>query len=201
MELAKPAAKADGSYRNPAPSGASMKEERMEPAGDDLPKPPLDPDVTVDFPRTRDPFHQRRRDRRVQSVIVVALACGGVFGAVSRYAISLAMPTQTGKFPWDTFLINISGAAVLGFILTLLLEQFPQARLARPIIGTGFLGAYTTFSTFMVEAVQLIRDRQPVNAVIYLAASVFAGLLAVWLGMMTARIGIRVERWLQEEMT
>lgn len=173
----------------------------MEPAGEDLSRPSYDPDVTVDFPGTRDLSHQRRRARRVQTVIVVALGAGGIFGAVSRYAISLAMPTVTGKFPWGTVLINVSGAAVLGFILTLLLEHFPQGRLARPIVGTGFLGAYTTFSTFMVEAVQLMRDGRPANAAIYLAASVFAGLLAVWLGMMTARIGIRVERWLQEEMT
>jgi len=123
-----------------------------------------------------------------------------VLGAVSRYAVSLAIPTHADRFPWGTFLINISGSAVLGFILILLIEQFPRGRLARPVIGTGFIGAYTTFSTFMVETLLLIRDGHPAIAVAYLAASVAAGLAAVWIGMSGARIVLRAERWLQQEL-
>ena len=171
----------------------------MEPAGADL--PPIRPHVTTEAGEDVSPTNPRRRSRQVQTVIVVSLGLGGVFGAVSRYALSLALPTETDRFPWGTFLINISGSAVLGFILILLREQFPEGRLARPIIGTGFIGAYTTFSTFMVEAVLLIRDRHPLDAAFYLCASVVAGLAAVWMGMTAARVAIRVERWLQEEIT
>ena len=172
----------------------------MVSASDDAPRIPLDPDVDVGSSDGSDPLVRRRRERQVQAIIIVALGCGGVLGAVSRYALSLAIPTETGRFPWGTFLINVSGSAVLGFILILLIEQFPRGRLARPVIGTGFIGAYTTFSTFMVEAVLLIRAGRPEDAVAYLVGSVSAGLLAVWIGMRSARLVLRAERWLQEEL-
>jgi CrcB protein len=177
-----------------------MKEDLMASANDDVPRISPDPDVDSESRNVSDPLVRRRRERRVDAIIVVALGFGGVLGAVSRYALSLAIPTQTGQFPWNTFLINVSGSAVLGFILILLIEQFPRGRLARPVIGTGFIGAYTTFSTFMVEAVLLIRDGRPEYAVAYLVGSVFAGLLAVWTGMTSARLVLRAERWLQEEL-
>ncbi len=172
----------------------------MASASDDGPRIPLDPDVDLGPGDGLHPLARGRRARQVQAVIVVALGCGGVLGAVSRYALSLAVPTETGRFPWGTFLVNVSGSAVLGFILILVIEQFPRGRLARPVIGTGFIGAYTTFSTFMVEAVLLIRDGRPWDAIAYLAGSVAAGLLAVWIGMTSARLVLRAERWLQEEL-
>jgi CrcB protein len=92
----------------------------------------------------------------------------------------------------------VSGSAALGFVLVLVIEHFPRGRLVRPVIGTGFLGAYTTFSTFTVEAVDLVRAGHTGLALAYLAASVFAGLLAVWTGMTAARLALRAERWLQE---
>jgi len=159
---------------------------------------PVDPDLGVGEPGRRS---QRRRDRRRQVFIVAALGIGGVLGAVSRYALLLAMPTPNGHFPWGTFVINISGSAMLGLLLVLLLEQFSRGRLARPVIGTGVIGAYTTFSTYMVEAVQLIRTGHVDTAVIYVLSSVLLGLFAVWLGMIGARGLVRVERWLQEETT
>jgi len=174
----------------------------MATAGDDgTSRIPLDPDIDFASNGGVDPRGRRKRSRQVQTIVVVAVALGGVLGAVSRYAISLALPTETGHFPWGTFLINISGSAVLGFILILVIEQFPRGRLARPVIGTGFLGAYTTFSTFMVETVELIRDGRPEVAIAYLVASVFAGLLAVWIGMTSARVVLRAERWLQQEVS
>jgi fluoride exporter len=168
-------------------------------ASDDLPHPSITPEIDMRGEGDIYRFDRRRRARQVQGVIVVALACGGVFGALCRYAISLAIPTETGEFPWSTFLINLSGSAVLGFVLILLIEQFPRGRLARPVIGTGIIGAYTTFSTFEVDTVELIRDGHVASAVTYMTASVVGGLLFVWLGMATARLVLRAERWLQEE--
>jgi CrcB protein len=191
---------ADGSYRNPAHMWASTKEKLMASAGDEVPHIPLDPDIDFGPDRRAEPLNRQRRARRGQAVIVIALACGGVLGALSRYAISLALPTETARFPWGTFLINVSGSAALGFILILVIEHFPRGRLARPVIGTGFLGAYTTFSTFTVEAVDLVRSGHPEIAFAYLAGSVVAGLLAVWTGMTSARVVLRAERWLQEEI-
>jgi CrcB protein len=174
-----------------------MKEERVRSTNEGEPRVPLDPDGDLGY--VRSPTAGARRARQTHATILVALGCGGVLGAVSRYALSLAMPTHTSRFPWGTFIVNVSGSAVLGFLLILVIEQFPRGRLARPLIGTGFIGAYTTFSTFTVEAIQLIRDGRPAVAVAYLVASVVAGLVAVWFGMISARMVLRVERWLQQD--
>ena len=99
-----------------------------------------------------------------------------------------------------TFVINISGSFILGFLLIILIEQFTMGRLARPVIGTGVIGAYTTFSTFMVEAVLLVRAGDPGLALAYLAASLVLGLAAGLVGMLGARAVLHAERWLQEEM-
>lgn len=172
----------------------------MSPTGGDFPGVPLDPDLDTGPPGRLGPRRRRRRFLRPQVIIVGSLAVGGSVGAVARYAISLALPTVTGRFPWGTFVINISGSFVLGFLLIILIEQFPMGRLARPVIGTGVIGAYTTFSTFMVEAVLLVRAGDPGLALAYLVASLVLGLVAVWVGMLGARVVLRAERWLQEEM-
>ena len=143
---------------------------------------------------------QRVRQRRAQMVIVVALGCGGVVGAVARYAVSLAIPTPVNHFPWSTFLINVTGSALLGFILILLIEQFPRGRLVRPLVGSGVIGAYTTFSTLEVDTLLLFRGHQFGTGVIYLVSSLLAGLVAVWLGMNGARFFIKAEQWLQGEL-
>lgn len=143
---------------------------------------------------------QRVRQRRAQMVIVFALGCGGVVGAVARYAISLALPTAANQFPWSTFLINVSGSALLGFLLVLLIEQFPRGRLVRPLVGSGLIGAYTTFSTLEVDTVLLFRGHEIGLGIIYLISSLLAGLAAVWLGMNLARFLIKAEQWLQGEL-
>jgi len=143
---------------------------------------------------------RRRRQRGTQAVIILALGSGGVVGALARYAVSLALPTPSDAFPWSTFLINVSGSALLGFLLILLIEQFPRGRLARPLLGSGLIGAYTTFSTFEVETVLLFRDHHLGLGCTYFLVTLAAGLVAVWLGTVVARITIRAEHWLQGEM-
>jgi CrcB protein len=172
----------------------------MATADDGVPRMPFGPEIDLGSVRSG-PTPRRRRARQIQAIIVVSLGIGGALGAVSRYALSLAVPTVTGGFPWSTFMINLSGSAVLGFVLVLIVEQFPRGRLARPVIGTGFIGAYTTFSTYMVDTVLLIRDGRPVLAAVYVIASALAGLLAVAMGMTAARVILRAERWLQEEVS
>lgn len=142
---------------------------------------------------------QRARQRRAQTVIVFALGCGGVVGAVARYAVSLAIPTPVNHFPWSTFLINVSGSAILGFLLILLIEQFPRGRLVRPLVGSGVIGAYTTFSTLEVDTLLLFRGHQFGVGIVYLVSSLLAGLVAVWMGMNAARFFIKAEQWLQGE--
>lgn len=158
---------------------------------------PVDPDVDVG-PLEGSAQRSRGGSRKRSWTVLSALACGGAAGAVTRYAVSLAVPAAAGQFPWDTFAVNVSGSLALGVLLILLLEQFPQGRLARPVVGSGFIGAYTTFSTFMVDAVKLAHDGKPELAAAYVVASLLCGLIAVWAGMLAARALIRTERWLQD---
>jgi CrcB protein len=143
---------------------------------------------------------RRGRSDHVQWLLVIAIGCGGVVGALARYSVSLALPTQPGRFPLSTFAVNVSGSAVLGFLLVFLIEQFPRSRFARPVIGTGIIGAYTTFSTYVVDAVLLFRADKVAIALLYIVASLVCGLLAVWMGMLSARAVLRIGRRLPEEM-
>lgn len=158
---------------------------------DGAPGLPIDPDLVQGDEEDRWPSPRQRHAPHVEMAVVLAIGLGGVIGAVARYAVSLGLPTETGRFPWGTFLINVSGAAVLGFFLVVVVEQIPRGRLVRAMIGTGIIGAYTTFSTYVVEAVLLVRAGDPVAALAYLLGSVLAGIVAVWLGMTAARKVLR----------
>lgn len=120
--------------------------------------------------------------------VLTAVAAGGALGALARYLISVGLPGDPGRFPWGTFLTNISGTLLLGFVLTVVVERFPPTRYLRPFLATGFCGAYTTFSTLAVEADLLVRDGHASAAVVYLAATTAAGLLAVTAGILAGRL-------------
>jgi CrcB protein len=85
------------------------------------------------------------------------VALGGAMGAVCRYLVGTLVQSHFPKstFPWGTFLINVSGSLVLGFLSTLLAERVLASPNWRPLVTIGFIGAYTTFSTFEYETVQL----------------------------------------------
>jgi CrcB protein len=134
----------------------------------------VDPDLV--------PTGRGRRPR-----IVAAIAVGGAVGAMARYELGLANPTRTGAFPWTTFAINVSGALILGLLLTLVIERWPPTTYVRPFAATGFLGAYTTWSTFMVDADLLVKHGDIGMAAVYTMSSVAAGLVAVTLGIRAAR--------------
>ncbi len=119
--------------------------------------------------------------------VVLAVAAGGSLGAPARYGVGLLFPRSSHGFPWSTFIINVSGALLLGMLVVLLLERYPPTRYARAFFGTGFLGAYTTFSTYMVETVLLVRDGYVERAAAYVLSSLVLGLVAAWLGMKVGR--------------
>ena len=120
--------------------------------------------------------------------ILVAVAAGGAIGAGLRYEVALTLPTRPGTFPVSTFVINISGSFALGVLLCFLAERWRPSKYPRPLVGSGVIGAYTTWSTFMVEADQLFQHGHALTGAAYLAGSLFAGLAAVWAGVATARI-------------
>jgi len=116
------------------------------------------------------------------------VAVGGALGTVARYAISRALPVGVHSFPWATFWTNVSGAFVLGVLLTLILERWPPTRYVRPFAATGFVGAYTTWSTFMVEIDELLAHGHAATALAYMGTSLVVGLAAVVLGIAVGRL-------------
>ena len=139
---------------------------------------PIDPDLA---PETR-------ARRSVEPSVLAAIAFGGALGAPARYGVAQLIHAAPGTFPWATFWTNITGSFVLGFVLALLVERFPPTRYLRPFVATGFLGAYTTYSTFAVETDLLIKDGHAAIGVVYTGVSLVAGLAAVWLGIGTAGV-------------
>jgi CrcB protein len=117
------------------------------------------------------------------------VAVGGTLGAACRDELELLIPASPDGFPWATFVVNISGAVVLGALLTLIVGRWAgdrRARLARPLVATGFIGAYTTWSTYIVEVAVLAKDGSAGVALGYLAASLVAGLTAAAAGVRLA---------------
>lgn len=107
----------------------------------------------------------------------------GAAGAVARFAVhSAATSGRVAAFPWGTFLVNVSGSLALGVVVGLVVAHGVHPDV-RTIAGTGFLGAYTTFSAFEYETFALTEDGAPATAARYVVASLVAGLAAATLGL------------------
>lgn len=118
----------------------------------------------------------------------VAIAVAGAFGALARYGLEgLVSRRLPGAFPWGTFVVNVSGAFVLGFIFTVMTEQLTVAPWIRGAVTIGFLGAYTTFSTLSFETYRLAEDGALGIAAANAFGSLAAGLAAVYLGVVAGR--------------
>jgi CrcB protein len=141
-----------------------------------------------------DSFVRTRAERRV----VAAIALGAMPGATARFELSKLVASSGNGFPWATFWTNVSGSAALGFLLVLFVDRFPTSRYVRASATTGFLGGYTTFSTFSVETDLLVRDGRAGVAAAYVIASLVIGIAAAWLGILGGRI-LGVSRAQQEE--
>ncbi len=118
---------------------------------------------------------------------IFAVAAGGAIGSVARYLINISpLGSVFQKFPFPTFLINIVGSFLIGFFMIVLTDRFEASDALRLAIIVGFLGAFTTFSTFEMEIYGLLREGETFTAFAYLLLSVivgFIGLLGgIWLG-------------------
>jgi CrcB protein len=125
--------------------------------------------------------------------VLAVVAVGGVLGALARDALERALPHQPGGFPWATFAVNVSGCLLIG-VLMAGVEQLPVHRLARPFLGVGVLGGFTTFSTQVVEARQAAGSGAVALAIGYLAGTLLAALGAVWAGSTAALALLRAGR-------
>ena len=142
----------------------------------DPPEPRTDPDVDLRVPADR-------RELAVHPLaVLVAIAAGGVLGALARAGLQHAAPHPPTGFPWATFTVNLSGCLLIGVLMAVLGHRGGGHPLARPFLGVGVLGGFTTFSTYAVDIQQAVVAGAPGTAATYLAATVFGALAAVAAG-------------------
>jgi CrcB protein len=126
--------------------------------------------------------------------ILLVVAAGGALGSIARWGVGRALPWSADRFPAATLLENVSGGLALGILMVLLLDVWPPSRYARPFLGVGVLGGYTTFSTYALESRDLLAGGRPGLAMTYLGVSLLGGLAAVWLGGFSVRVVARLIR-------
>ena len=118
---------------------------------------------------------------------------GGCVGGYARYAISDAWSGSRATFPSAILTVNVVGAFILGLVVVLAADVLPS-RYLRPLIGTGFCGALTTFSSVVVGAAGIFARHRPAIATSYLVATVLGGLAAAALGLLAGRVLTRSAR-------
>ncbi len=119
---------------------------------------------------------------------LLSVAIGGSLGAVARYLINISpLATVFDKFPLPTFLINIIGSFLIGFLMIVFADKMVVNENIRMAVIVGFLGAFTTFSTFEMEIFGLMRERQLLLAFFYLFLSVLVGFLGIVAGVALGR--------------
>lgn len=118
----------------------------------------------------------------------VVVGIGGFLGAIARFWLGGYISNRMGsRFPYGTFVINCSGSFVIGFIMTVLAERTHLSPNWRYLIPIGFVGAYTTFSTFEYETLRAVQDGNLLNAMLNIALSVSIGFFLVWMGVVAGR--------------
>ena len=120
--------------------------------------------------------------------ILIGIALAGALGAVARYGVDEAIGRHESLFPWGIFVVNITGAFLIGFAVEALEPRFEDQAWVRTAVVTGFLGAYTTFSTLSLDTYRLLDAGQIGQALANSLGSLAAGLIAVWLGLKLGRI-------------
>lgn len=116
------------------------------------------------------------------------IGVGGFLGAIARYTLGTYIGGRYGvRFPLGTFIINVSGSFLIGLILTLL-ARTTASPYWRYLIPIGFIGAYTTFSTFEYETFRAIQDGQLMTGLLNVALSLIIGFIAVWAGAAIGRV-------------
>ena len=119
---------------------------------------------------------------------LLAVAAGGAAGAVMRWLMAAGIQRMAGgAFPWGTFAVNALGSFLLGFLFVWLIERSTASELLRLALTVGFLGAFTTFSTYSLESVRLLQEGAFSLAFGNIAGQVIACLFLTWLGVQLAR--------------
>lgn len=152
---------------------------------------PIDPDVDAPEDARHHPAAARTttavsRWPRLRAPVLAAVFLGGCVGGYARYAVTQAWTTPRYGFPWSIFAVNVAGAFVLAVVIVIANEVRP-VRYLRPLLGTGFCGALTTFSSVVVAAAQLVGHGHGDTAAGYLALTTVAALAAASFGLVCGR--------------
>lgn len=127
------------------------------------------------------------RSRRRRWDVALVIAAGGAIGGGARWTVNEAWPPTPGRFPWATFIENVSGCLILGALMVFLLDVWRPHRYARPFLGIGVLGGFTTFSTYTADTRALLLDSQVPLALVYLFGTLIVAMAATWTGVVVAR--------------
>jgi fluoride exporter len=131
--------------------------------------------------------HQRddKRGRTLQKYLLIA--AGGALGSMARYWVGATVGSRMGtRFPYGTFVINLTACLIIGFSLTYLGRRLELNPAWRYLIPVGFIGAYSTFSTYEWETLSTLRSGAFALAALYALGSLVLGLVATWLGVVLA---------------
>jgi CrcB protein len=145
------------------------------------------------------PPRARLRAGLRRAAVLGVVSAGGVLGALGRYGLAVAWPHRPGRFPWATFVTNVSGCLLIGVLMVLITEVWSAHRLLRPFLGVGVLGGYTTFSTYAVDIQQLVAAGAARTGLAYLAGTLVAALTAVYVGVTLTRLATRLRRSTRRE--
>ncbi|HSG03773.1 MAG TPA: fluoride efflux transporter CrcB [Marinobacterium sp.] len=119
---------------------------------------------------------------------IISVALGGALGALARYWLSGWLNSGDAKLPWGTLSANVLGSLLMGVAFVLILEKAKLAPEMRPLLMTGFLGAFTTFSTFSLETLTLIHEGHIITALFYVLLSVILCIAALALAVSLTRM-------------
>ena len=120
--------------------------------------------------------------------VLIGVGVAGALGAIARYELDGIISQRGGLFPWGTFVINVSGAFLLGLLFTVLGDRLGVAPWLRSSVTIGFVGAYTTFSTLTLETAQLLQIGAYSLATLNALGSIVCGMIAVFAGIVVGRI-------------
>ncbi len=119
---------------------------------------------------------------------LLIVGAGGAFGAIGRYWLSIWVYSLTGRaFPWGTLAVNLLGSLLMGFLSVWLLERMTLSTEMRALLMVGFLGSFTTFSTFSLETLVLLEEGAVARAGINIVSSVIICIFAAWMGTLIAK--------------
>ena len=158
----------------------------MPNAGDEV---PVDPDRYDEEPvdPDRGPEPAVGGADRVRPIVLAAIAAGGALGAAARYGAGQLWPDKPGSFAWTTVAINLLGCLLIGVLMPVVVERGRGHPLLRPLLGTGVLGGFTTFSTYATDTQALLAAGRWAPAVGYVLLTLLGAVGAVLAGQLLGR--------------